>query len=152
MNKEQAQSINKMVEDIHEANKQAGWYTNLKFQQAYDLVNEATPDLSHTEVVELLETLGVKQHNQFNVPEKLMLVVSEVAEAMEGYRKNLMDDKLPHRSMVEVELADVIIRVFDLAGAMKLDLGGAIEEKLNFNKIRPDHKIENRLKDKGKKF
>ena len=29
MNKEQAQSINKMVEDIHEANKQAGWYTNL---------------------------------------------------------------------------------------------------------------------------
>ena len=81
-----------------------------------------------------------------------MLVVSEVAEAMEGYRKNLMDDKLPHRSMVEVELADVIIRVFDLAGAMKLDLGGAIEEKLNFNKIRPDHKIENRLKDNGKKF
>ena len=127
-------------------------YTNLKFQQAYDLVNEATPDLSHTEVVELLETLGVKQYNQFNVPEKLMLVVSEVAEAMEGYRKNLMDDKLPHRSMVEVELADVIIRVFDLAGAMKLDLGGAIEEKLNFNKIRPDHKIENRLKDNGKKF
>ena len=54
--------------------------------------------------------------------------------------------------MVEVELADVIIRVFDLAGAMKLDLGGAIEEKLNFNKIRPDHKIENRLKDNGKKF
>ena len=148
----QAQSINKMVEDIHEANKLAGWYTNLKFQQAYDLVNEATPDLSHTEVVELLETLGVKQYNQFNVPEKLMLVVSEVAEAMEGYRKNLMDDKLPHRSMVEVELADVIIRVFDLAGAMKLDLGGAIEEKLNFNKIRPDHKIENRLKDNGKKF
>ena len=37
------------------------------------------------------------------VPTKLMLVVSELAEAMEGHRKSLMDDKLPHRTMLEVE-------------------------------------------------
>ena len=32
------------------------------------------------------------------------------------------------------------------------DLGGAVLEKLNFNKHRPDHKLENRLKEDGKKF
>ena len=32
-----------------------------------------------------------------NVGELLMLTVSELAEAMEGHRKGLMDDKLPHR-------------------------------------------------------
>lgn len=57
------------------------------------------------------------------VPEELlMLIVSEIAEAMEGERKDLMDDKLPHRKMAEVELADVLIRIFDFAGGFKYDL------------------------------
>jgi hypothetical protein len=32
-----------------------------------------------------------------NKGELMMLMVSEIAEAMEGVRKNLQDDKLPHR-------------------------------------------------------
>jgi NTP pyrophosphatase (non-canonical NTP hydrolase) len=87
-----------------------------------------------------------------NVPEKLMLVVSELAEAMEGHRKNLMDDKLPHRPMVEVELADAVIRIFDLAGAKGYDVAGAIAEKLEFNAQRADHKPENRLAEGGKAY
>lgn len=46
----------------------------------------------------------------------LMLVISELSEAMEGDRKNLMDDHLPHRKMLEVELADACIRMLDLGG------------------------------------
>jgi len=46
----------------------------------------------------------------------LQLVSTEVAEATEGERKNLMDDKLPHRPMGEVEIADVFIRAADIAG------------------------------------
>jgi len=46
-----------------------------------------------------------------NIGELLMLVVSEIAEAMEGHRKNLRDDHLPDRSMIEVELADAMIRI-----------------------------------------
>ena len=49
--------------------------------------------------------------------EKLQLVSTEIAEATEGDRKKLMDDKLPHRKMIEVELADTIIRVLDFGGA-----------------------------------
>lgn len=89
------------------------------------------------------------------VPEintKLLLVVTEIAEATEGVRKDLMDDKLPHRKMVEVELADAVIRLFDLAGAMGLDLGGAVVEKLVFNATREDHKAEVRAAKGGKKF
>ena len=82
----------------------------------------------------------------------LMLIVSEVSEAMEGERKDLMDDHLPHRKMAEVELADAMIRIFDYAGAFNYDLQGAIEEKLEYNKHRADHKRENRAKEGGKQF
>jgi len=82
----------------------------------------------------------------------LMLVVSEIAEAMEGDRKDLMDDHLPNRKMIEVELADAVIRIGDLAGKLGLDLGGAIDEKLAYNRNRADHKKENRLQEGGKKY
>lgn len=87
-----------------------------------------------------------------NKAEMLMLIVSEVAEAMEGVRKDLKDDHLPHRGMEEVELADTVIRIMDYAGRWGLDIGGAIMEKLEYNKNRADHKIENRKLDGGKKF
>jgi len=82
----------------------------------------------------------------------LMLIVSEIAEAMEGDRKGLMDEHLPHRKMFEVELADAVIRIFDTAGKHELDLGGAVLEKLEYNKNRADHKRENRAANGGKKY
>ena len=57
-----------------------------------------------------------------NEGELLMLVVTELAEAAEGIRKNLSDDKLPHRKMEEVEMADAKIRLLDFAGGFKLKL------------------------------
>lgn len=96
--------------------------------------------------------LETGQPKKPNVGELLMLCVSELAEAMEGHRKNLMDDKLPHRKMVEVELADCVIRCFDMAGGLGLDLGAAIAEKLVFNTQREDHQIAARQGEHGKKF
>ena len=116
-----------LVTACHGASKAAGWWNDL--QTGAPLV-----DRPHV------------------VGEKLMLIVSEVSEAMEGHRKGLVDDKLPHRPMVEVELADAVIRIADLAGALGLDLGGAIAEKMEYNRNRPDHKPENRKADGGKKY
>lgn len=86
------------------------------------------------------------------IPTCLCLVHSEISEAMEGARKNRMDDHLPHRKALEVELADAMIRILDLAGAYELDLGGALVEKLVYNTQRADHKRDARAQEDGKKF
>ena len=87
-----------------------------------------------------------------NHGERFALIHSEISEAMEAHRKDLMDDKLPHRRGVEVELADALIRIFDYAGDNKLDLGGALMEKLEYNRKREDHKAAARLAPNGKRF
>lgn len=114
-----------------QANVRSGWWTNLKTGE----------DLRDT------DGTGIKR----NTGELLMLAVTEIAEAMEGARKNLMDDHLPHRKMEEVELADAIYRIFDIAESKGYDIASALVEKAAYNLQRADHKLENRLKDNGKK-
>ncbi len=87
-----------------------------------------------------------------NKGELLCLIPSEISEAMEGERKDLMDDKLPHRKMAEVELADALIRIMDYAKGFGYDLGGAVCEKLEYNATREDHTHEARARANGKKW
>lgn len=126
LNKTDAYLINVMVEEIHQDNVKAGWWT---FANGDDIRN-----------------------NPYTFSNKLALVHSELSEALEADRKGLMDDKLPHRPGTAVELADAVIRIFDLAGAYKLDLGHALVEKLAFNAKREDHKRENREAIGGKSY
>lgn len=85
-----------------------------------------------------------------NKGELLCLIHSEVSECMEGERKSLQDTHLPHRKMAEVELADILIRVFDYAGAFGYDVEAAYQEKRAYNKQRADHKKESRNQASGK--
>lgn len=107
---------------IHAANVRAGWWSNPKTGFPIER----------------------------NVFEMLALIHSEISEALEGHRKGLRDDKLPEYPMIAVELADTVIRILDLAGAMHIDLGEVVAAKLRFNQTREDHKPENRLKAGGK--
>jgi len=69
--------------------------------------------------------INTGQPLQRNKGELLMLVITEFAEAVEGIRKNLMDDHLPHRKMEEVEMADAVIRLLDYAGGFGVQLLGS---------------------------
>jgi NTP pyrophosphatase (non-canonical NTP hydrolase) len=82
----------------------------------------------------------------------IALMHSELSEALEGLRKNLQDDKLPHRKAAEVELADLAIRLLDFCGYKSYDIQGAIDEKLSYNETRYDHSLESRSSENGKKF
>lgn len=121
---EQSALLNDLALFIHALNVRAGWWTNIDTGEPLDR----------------------------NVPEMLALTHSEISEGLEAYRKNAMDDHLPHRSGIEVELADAIIRILDLAGGLNLDIGEALVEKLVYNSNRSDHKIENRKLVDGKKI
>lgn len=100
-----------------------------------------------------------------DVPEKLMLIVSEVSEAMEADRVNRFCKKSPSGSgqpsgsypeghefflkeaewwfkdnvkdHFEDELADAAIRIFDLAYEMGIDLSWHIAKKVQYNASRP---------------
>jgi NTP pyrophosphatase (non-canonical NTP hydrolase) len=98
-----------------------------------------------------------------NVPEMLMLVVSELSEALEALRKghysdpfatavlaedlNNWDDSLKDawkngfekavKSSFEDEIADVAIRLFDMCGGLKISLEKHIEMKMKYNSLRP---------------
>lgn len=82
--------ISDLALEIHTRNQQAGWWSDLITGRPI----------------------------QRNVGELLMLMVSEIAEIppLADWQTE-RDDKLPHRLMVEVELADCAIRIFDTAGA-----------------------------------
>jgi len=84
--------------------------------------------------------------------ELVALMHSELSEALEADRKRLSDTHLPHRTGVEVELADLLIRVFDYAGAAGLDLDGAVHEKLAYNARRTDHADAARVTANGKRY
>jgi hypothetical protein len=49
---------------------------------------------------------------------------------MEGERKDLMDDKLPHRNMLEVELADAVTEAVEVEESIEANpLAGAIQSR-----------------------
>ena len=92
------------------------------------------------------------QRIERNKCEILVLIHSEISEALEGVRKDLMDDHLPNRKMEEVELVDAVIRIMDYMGAHNIDMQAIFDEKMAYNAKRIDHTLEARLQKNGKKF
>ncbi|OGW79033.1 MAG: hypothetical protein A2Z83_02090 [Omnitrophica bacterium GWA2_52_8] len=69
-----------------------------------------------------------------NVGEMLMLIVSELGEAVEAHRAH--QHGLEMKDSFEDELADTAIRLFDLCGGLNIDLEKQLEWKMAYNKTR----------------
>ena len=80
-----------------------------------------------------------------NIGELLALIHSEIREALEAYRltgeaglNDILDRECDGKlEGVTVELADTLIRIFDMCAAYELDIENALEIKMEFNKSRP---------------
>lgn len=129
---EKLENLRKSCRALSELNE-ASYFIHLNNQHFYHDINTGQPIVR-------------------NKAELLLLMVSELVEANEGIRKNLMDSHIPHRHSEEVELADVVIRLLDYAGWRKLDLAGAVADKLAYNLTRKDHTDEARRGVHGKKY
>lgn len=95
-----------------------------------------------------------------NLGEKLMLIVTELAEALEVHRKKggvimlpsegsklslerLPDEFFPETFSIQVkdtfpdEMADALIRILDLCGKLNIDIAWHVEQKMRYNATRP---------------
>lgn len=112
-------SLNELAQEIHLTAKKHGWWQK-------EVIPTPNGDIS-------IEP---------NIPEKLALIHSEVSEALEESRIGTpltstflgTDDKPIGFSS---ELADIIIRVLDLAAYLSIDIDKAVAAKVAYNKYRP---------------
>lgn len=111
--------INKLAAEIYSNAQNKGFY-----DQFYALMNH--------------EGLNTKEKNFITLlwrSNRLMLIVSELGEALEGLRHGNLSSE-PKSGGAGEELADSCIRTFDLARDMCIDLEKAISDKMTYNTTR----------------
>lgn len=140
--------LNKMAVDIFAANVEKGFYED------NNAVRDCLKLNGNPEMVKIFDKAVVGQ--------RLMLITSEVAEALEGNRKDKKADietfltettRQPYKEGAaksfeqafidnikdtpEDELADALIRILDYCGAYQIDIDFHVQKKLEYNALRP---------------
>jgi len=89
--------------------------------------------VSPKEVHEYAKEKGWWEKNR-EIPELLCLIHSEISEALEGYRNNI---PIGDKGWVGEELADAVIRIWDMCEAYNIDIVSEMNKKHQINLERP---------------
>jgi NTP pyrophosphatase (non-canonical NTP hydrolase) len=117
--------IKELIEKAHEnAMKHGFWEDITRLENSYCIVDTLTC-ATNTDGIK-----DCKQDLNNAIGNRLMLIVSELAEAQEGLRHN-------DTANFKEELADVAIRLADLCGGLEIDLEAEILKKMEKNANRP---------------
>ena len=111
-------NINDLVKDIHQNAKDHGWWEE---ERTFgDIIS-----LCHCELSEAVE--------EFRNGHK----ADEIYYRGGGYVASQPTEICKKPEGIPIELADVIIRIFDYCGHAGIDIESAIREKIEFNRTRP---------------
>lgn len=118
-------NINKIAKEIHNNAKEKGFY-----KDSLDLINFLKDNNAPQSMIELVKNLFICQ--------KLLLIQSEVSEAMEALRNSdlVIDNEMWVKHSFQDELVDTTIRIFDLAESLGIDLEKSIDWKHKYNITR----------------
>lgn len=127
--------FNSLAKNIHELAQSKGWWENEDADFLEALAStDAMAGLDHVRQKLAEVAARLKRRND---GEMLALIHSEVTEALEAIRhQNPPDDKIPEFNGAEAELADVVIRIMDMAHARGWDVARAIVAKHQMNQGR----------------
>ncbi|SRR5216684_275523 len=149
-------TVKEMVDNSYGLARTKGWWPdlpvsisaveNVKLKNIRILTDQSIGvDSAHVKFLLSIIDRQIQHINELKVLEKMMLVVTEVAEAVEEFRAGhapsheyTSTDKngIEKPEGIPAELADVLIRIGDLAGRYGIDLEKAVRVKHEYNKTR----------------
>ena len=139
--------LNELAKECHEIAVEKGFYGNGYCTSCMKYNNCNSEYREDSGCCDLFE---IKNRN---IPELIMLVVTELSEAVEAHREGIFcdigmidvirmgDNKIycfeeVIKDTFEIEIADAFIRLLDLCGYLNIDIEKHIEAKIEYNKTR----------------
>lgn len=142
-------TVNEVQQRCYDVSKSKGFHNTDTLRDAVNAVlaadegyndNDSYPSPETNEVVDIIVRGLEKDWEQMQHAKRLLLIVGEISEAFEelraGHAPTEVYEKDGKPEGVPVELADVQIRLWDLAQTMGFSLQDSVQRKEDFNRTR----------------
>ena len=122
------QGINEYCNEFNKQVKEMGFWDSMV--ESLELIGD---DFNHYLLTDHAKNC-IKSTRDAFITQKIMLIVSELGEAVEAIRKDKYGIEM--KDTFEDEIADSLLRTFDLCEMLGIDIEKQLEWKREFNKTR----------------